>query len=87
MMKLEASGGRHGPFNEGYCPHLVIVGKKDWLGIRVVRCPEFVHLGEEKEIEFELMYSPGLDYRDLVAGVSFAIHEGSKVVGTGVVLA
>jgi translation elongation factor EF-Tu-like GTPase len=85
-MKPESAGGRHGPFNEGYCPHLVAVGKTEWLAVRVVRCPELVYLGEEKELEFELMYSPRLDYSDLAPGSAFSIHEGPKTVGTGVVI-
>ena len=85
-MKSEAEGGRHGPFNEGYCPHFVVDGKKDWLGVRAVRCPHFVNPDEEREVDFELMYAPALDYRDLSVGSSFAIHEGSKVVGVGIVI-
>jgi translation elongation factor EF-Tu-like GTPase len=85
-MKAEADGGRRGPFNEGYCPHFVVDGKKEWLGVRAVRCPEFVYPKEEKEVEFELMYAPAVDYRDLMTGCRFAIHEGPKIVGTGVVI-
>ena len=85
-MKPESAGGRHGPFNEGYCPHLVAEGKTEWLGVRVVRCPDLVHLGEERELEFELMYAPSVDYHDLAPGRAFSILEGSKVVGTGMVL-
>jgi translation elongation factor EF-Tu-like GTPase len=85
-MKSEAEGGRHGPFSEGYCPHFVVEGKKDWLGVRAVRCPDFVSLNEEREVEFELMYGPVLDYRDLSVGSRFAIHEGPKVVGVGTVI-
>ncbi len=85
-MKPEGAGGRHGPFNEGYCPHLVVAGKRDWLGVRVVQCPDFVFPGEEKEILFECMYGPSVDYSDLRAGRKFSIHEGSKVIGEGTVV-
>ncbi len=85
-MKAEPEGGRHGPFNDGYCPHLVVEGKSEWLGVRTVKCSTFVYPGEEREISFELMYAPTLDYRDLEIGSRFAIHEGPKTVGEGTVL-
>ncbi|TLD72560.1 hypothetical protein FEM03_00345 [Phragmitibacter flavus] len=85
-MKAEEEGGRPGPFNEGYAPHFVVAGKTEWLGVRAVRCPEFVYPKEERVVDFELMYTPGLDYRDLTIGSHFAIHEGPKVVGNGVVI-
>jgi translation elongation factor EF-Tu-like GTPase len=85
-MKPESDGGRHGPFNEGYCPHLVAEGKTEWLGVRVVHCPDLVHPGEEKELEFELMYARSVDYSALARGRAFSILEGAKIVGTGMVL-
>lgn len=85
-MKSESAGGRNGPFNEGYCPHLMAEEKTEWLGVRVVHCSDSVYPGEDKELEFELIYAPQLDYRDLIPGCAFSIHEGAKVVGTGVVI-
>ena len=85
-MKPESDGGRHGPFNEGYYPHFVAAGKSEWLGVRAVRCPDFIYPGEEKEVDFELMYFPEVDYRDLSATSSFSIYEGYKNIGEGIVL-
>lgn len=85
-MKAEADGGRHGPFSEGFCPHFVATGKTEWLGVRAVRCPQFVYPGEEKEVDFELLYSPDVDYSDLSAISSFSIYEGPKNIGEGIVL-
>lgn len=85
-MKAERDGGRPGPFNEGYSPHFVVEGKKEWLGVRAVQCPDFVYPEEEREVAFELIYTPQLDYRDLTVGARFAIVEGTKIVGIGVVI-
>ena len=85
-LKTESEGGRIGPFNEGYCPHFVVEGTTGWLGVRLVKCPELVYPGEEREADFELMYLPQLDYAALQLGRKVAIHEGPKIIGTGIVI-
>jgi translation elongation factor EF-Tu-like GTPase len=85
-MKTEADGGRHSPFNQGYCPHLVAESTSEWLGVRVIHCPEWVYPGTEAMVEFSLMYYPSLDYGALQAGTVVEVMEGPRAVGTGVVL-
>ena len=82
-MKKEEDGGRHEPFTEGYCPHLVISGTTEWLGVRASKCLAPVAPGQTAEVEFELMYHPELDYKGLKTGVNFSMVEGPKVVGNG----
>src|SRR5262245_34968196 len=86
QMKPEASGGRHAPFTEGYCPHFVVAGHSEWLGVRVVQCPGPVAPGDEAEVVFALMYHPQLDYSVLQVGTTFDVMEGPHAVATGRVL-
>lgn len=85
-MNLEIEGGRHAPFTEEYCPHLVVANPGDWLAVRVVQCNAPVHPGQEAIVTFSLMYYPGIDYSALIPGATFEVREGSRVVGTGKVL-
>ena len=87
-MKLEEDGGRHGPFSENYRPHLIPKGTEDYLGVSVVNLPESqaVHPGISAEVEFDLMYSPTVDYSGLCVGAEFQIREGVRVVGAGIVI-
>jgi translation elongation factor EF-Tu-like GTPase len=79
-------GGRVAPFNSGYCPHLVVEGTSEMLGVRVVDCPNFVFPGEASTIKFELMYYPQLSYAALRVGARVAIVEGPKTIGLGTVV-
>lgn len=91
-MKGTDYGGRNYPFSARYCPHLVAKGKETMWGIRVLavtRSPhkEEVFPGDEAELVCELMYyHKGFEYEDLKRGSTFEIREGSRVIGTGVVL-
>lgn len=66
-----------------YCPHFMIKGKDQYLGIRLT--------GEEKpefttwlECRAEPLYAD-MDYSDLVGGAEFFIIEGNNKVGEGIV--
>ncbi len=86
-MKPEVEGGRHSPFWEGYCPHLVVPGREGgYLGVRASACPGPVAPGEEAEVAFEWRYPPAVDYSSLAPGCDFLIMEGARVVGTGRVI-
>lgn len=84
-MNLEQSGGRHGPFTEGYRPHFVVDGG-EWLGVTATHCPGPVAPGDEADVEFELVYHPKVDYSALTVGAEFAVHEGPRVVASGKVI-
>jgi translation elongation factor EF-Tu-like GTPase len=86
QFKATSEGGRQHPFYEGNCPHVVVEGSDEWLGVRVVHCPALVQPGDKRVLELELMYYPRLDYQGLVPGARFSMVEGAKVIGTGVVL-
>ena len=84
-LKTAAEGGRCRPFCEGYCPHFV-VDDGELLGVRLIHCPTLVAPGDERELEFELIYHARVDYSRLVAGATFKIVEGRNTIGTGVVI-
>jgi translation elongation factor EF-Tu-like GTPase len=86
-MRTERDGGRHAPFSEGYCPHLIADGTDCWLAVRASLCPGPVAPGETAEVRFELTNYPSLDYSALAEGSGFTIREGSRAVGSGTVLA
>jgi elongation factor Tu len=85
-MKTESEGGRHGPFEAGYCPHFIAEGSSDWLGVRVSSCAGPVAPGETAEIRVELLYHPKLDYSALYPGSKFKLVEGPRTIGDGLVL-
>ena len=87
-MKSEASRGRHGPFWEGYRPHLIVAGKGEYLGVIVVDLPKnrAVHPGDRAQVSFHLVYHPAVDYSALQPGMKFEILEGPRSVGDGVVI-
>jgi elongation factor Tu len=73
-------GGRHTPFTNGYRPQFYF-RTTDVTG--VVTLPEgreFVAPGENAEMEVELIQPIAMD-----AGLRFAIREGGRTVGSGVV--
>jgi elongation factor Tu len=72
-------GGRHTPFASGYRPQLFF-GVTDVTGVIEVDGGGIVHPGDEAEISFELMGPVGIE-----TGVRFAIREGGKTVGAGLV--
>lgn len=85
-MKAEADGGRHSRLNEGYCPHLVAEGTSEWLGVRVIHCPDGVDPVAEAIVKFSLMYHPSVDYSPLQVGAVVAVMEGPRAVGAGTVV-
>jgi len=72
-------GGRHTPFASGYTPQFFF-GATDVTGTVLVDDGAFVAPGDQAEVGFELMKPVGLE-----KGVRFAIREGGKTVGAGLV--
>ncbi|MGF7151661.1 elongation factor Tu [Sphingomonas zeicaulis] len=74
-------GGRHTPFASGYRPQFFF-GAADVTGVIRVDGGDAVAPGDRAEIGFELNRPVGLE-----PGVRFAIREGGKTVGAGLVTA
>ena len=73
-------GGRHTPFQTGYTPQLFF-GATDVTA--TLRCGDAViHPGDRAEIDFELQKPIAVE-----PGMRFAMREGGRTVGAGVVLA
>jgi hypothetical protein len=73
------------PFlNEKYCPHLVIKGENEYLGIQFIDGDELV-LGKVGYGTAECAYED-VDYRLLEENVSFFIMEGPNRVGEGKII-
>lgn len=72
-------GGRHTPFTSGYTPQFFF-GATDVSGVIRVEGDTFVTPGDQADIRFELQKPVGLE-----KGVRFAIREGGKTVGAGLV--
>ena len=72
-------GGRHTPFSSGYQPQLFF-GVTDVPGVLNVEDGAQIHPGDQADIGFELAKPVGIE-----TGVRFAIREGGKTVGAGVV--
>jgi len=72
-------GGRHTPFTSGYKPQFFF-GVTDVTGVVTVDEDTFVNPGEQAEISFELTKPVGIE-----KGIRFAIREGGKTVGAGLV--
>jgi elongation factor Tu len=72
-------GGRHTPFTSGYSPQFFF-GVTDVTGVVQVGEGAFVAPGDQAEIGFELKKPVGIE-----KGVRFAIREGGKTVGAGLV--
>ena len=72
-------GGRHTPFASGYTPQFFF-GVTDVPGVVVLGDGALVAPGDQAEIGFELMKPVGIE-----KGVRFAIREGGKTVGAGLV--
>lgn len=72
-------GGRHTPFASGYSPQFFF-GVTNVTGVVVTRDGASVNPGDQAEISFELNKPVGIE-----AGVRFAIREGGKTVGAGMV--
>jgi len=73
-------GGRHTPFGSGYQPQFFF-GTTDVTGVITVETETgLVQPGEQCEISFDLHKAVGLE-----KGIRFAIREGGRTVGAGVV--
>jgi elongation factor Tu len=75
----EDEGGRHTPFASGYRPQLFF-GVTDVTGVLLLEDGGSVRPGDQAEISFELDKPVGIE-----KGVRFAIREGGKTVGAGMV--
>lgn len=76
-----AEGGRHTPFTTGYTPQFFF-GATDVPGTIAVDGDGLIAPGDQAEVGFDLMKPVGLE-----KGVRFAIREGGKTVGAGLVTA
>jgi len=74
-------GGRHTPFGHGYMP-VFFFGAIDVTGTIAMEEGEVVRPGERARVRFHLIRKIGLE-----AGMRFALREGGKTVGAGVVTA
>lgn len=83
---LDAAGGRTTPIHpraRTYRPHFVPEGSSSLLGVQFTNGPETMGPGESGDVEFECLYSE-VSYDDLQPGVRFAVVEGARRVGSGV---
>ncbi len=74
-----AEGGRHTPFGDGYMP-VFFFGGADVTGTVVLPEGEVVVPGARAAIDFRLLHPVGIE-----KGMRFAVREGGKTVGAGVV--
>jgi elongation factor Tu len=73
-------GGRHTPFNTGYMPQFFF-GTTDVTG--TLEIPgEMAQPGDRARVTFRLQHAIGIE-----PGMRFALREGKKTVGAGIVLA
>jgi len=72
-------GGRHTPFTSGYRPQFFF-GVTDVTGVVTIEGGDLVRPGDQAEIAFALDKPVGIE-----KGVRFAIREGGKTVGAGLV--
>ncbi len=76
----EKEGGRHTPFASGYTPQFFF-GTTDVTGTLHVT-DDVVQPGERTRVSFQLQHPVGLE-----PGMRFALREGRRTIGAGVVLA
>ena len=69
--------------NEKYCPHLVIKGSDQLLGVNFIDGEDVIF---DKQIGANaLPVYESIDYSVLQAGTEFLIMEGENIVGEGIV--
>ena len=69
--------------NGKYCPHLVIKGTEEYLGVNIIDGEEVIF---DKSIRANaLPVNEDIDYSALQVGTEFLIMEGGNVVGEGIV--
>jgi elongation factor Tu len=76
-----AEGGRHTPFGSGYTPQFFF-GTTDVTGTLVVPGEQPVIPGDRARVGFRLVHPVGLE-----PGMRFALREGGRTIGAGVVTA
>ena len=83
-------GGRKAPVWLGesadpkYCPHFVVMGGQEYLGVEFVDGPdEPIPPGRRCNATVRFMYEPEVCYASIAVGVEFEVREGSRVVGFG----
>lgn len=69
--------------NGKYCPHLVIKGSEQPLGVNFID-GEYV-IFDKQIVANALPLYENVDYSDLRAGTEFFIMEGGNIVGEGIV--
>ena len=74
-------GGRHRPFSTGYRPQFYF-GTTDVTGRIVVADNGLVHPGDRATVRFDLLKPVGMEQ-----GMRFAIREGGRTIGAGIVTA
>ena len=81
----EGEGGRHRPFSSGYTPQFYF-GTADVPGVLSFEATEdnhgHIHPGDRATVRFELLQSVAVE-----PGMRFAMREGRRTVGAGVVTA
>jgi hypothetical protein len=70
----------------GYMPHLVVAGHRDFLGVRVVDLASPLAAGAAGDVVLELLYYPAVDYSVLTPGARFTMQEGPNVIASGEVV-
>ena len=69
--------------NGKYCPHLVIKGSEQLLGVSFIDGEDVIF---DKPIHANAVpVNEDIDYSDLQAGTEFLIMEGGNIVGEGIV--
>lgn len=74
------------PVGSGYSPYLYIEGGVCDVAVRFVDTPDDIAFDKEYPQLIEIMYPDLESAKKLQGGKKFRIVEGSKIVGTGVVL-
>ena len=73
-------GGRHKPFHNGYKPQFYF-GTTDVTGeVTIINDTGTANPGDQVDIEFQLLKAVGIE-----SGMRFAIREGGKTIGAGIV--
>jgi elongation factor Tu len=79
LVLTKEEGGRHTPFASGYAPQFFF-GVTNVTGVIRIDEGAVVSPGDQAEISFELNKPVGIE-----PGVRFAMREGGKTVGAGLV--
>lgn len=61
--------------------------REEYLGVVLCDGPETVTFGEEISVKMALIYYPRVSYSGVVAGATFTVRDGPKVIGYGTITA